>query len=306
MDSALNWNTLQNRTLPIGKLSDECRSIEARLRQGPYSTVWERPSLGQVSFPDHSQLRISVMTICAKEALKWMALGATGGATIGSLMGACSYGQQGLVPGAALGVGAGGTMGFIYGFHRAKIRGQVVIENSHEYKEWKQNLTQTEYRLFLNTIKRYIDEESVNELVGPNSILIDPISLDLITFPVLSPHGHVYDKEYIERALDKDTYATDPMGCPLYEKEDLVYAGEFARRAIGLFKLVLERLDKNPIDDNQIFRTGLSLLLEQYRRDNEAVTYEVISDLTADLIREGASKEQRRYCLGLYRRSYEN
>lgn len=94
------------------------------------------------------------------------------------------------------------------------------------------------------------------------------------------------------------------MGRQLYQKQDLVYATDFAKRSIHIFKDLLEELDKSPDDNNPVFATGLRLLREQYHRDYVAVTDQVIADLSVDIMREGATREQRDRCIREYRRGY--
>ena len=268
-----------------------------------------------------ARLRVRVIATCATDILCWTMGGALAGTLIGGGLGLWLGPNIGKTNCAKYGATVGGAAGAAIAVSRMEQKVDVYIEQSKEYVKWKNGLTQQQYTLFLNAFENYIGLERIENL--QNIIdLIDPISLEIIRFPVLSPHRKRYEKESIERALDQtfnliecarasgqneaevrqNVRMTDPLGFPLYSKEELVYDAEFARSIITILQSAVYSLRISP-DEDPLLIEGLTKILEDYQSNHRQITDEIIGNLTIDLAREGASNTQIKQIVKTYKDS---
>jgi len=160
------------------------------------------------------------------------------------------------VTGCVLGCMLTTLCGVAYSISHAKADGIKLIEKSSEFSEWKKGLIKERYDLLTTFMEDCYGSDILADLIQPYPLLTEVPSV-----PVISPNGHIFNREDIENHLDQvwteidayraAGYSTEellktvcPYGAAPFKKEDLTYAFDFAESAVKEIERVKTELEK--------------------------------------------------------------
>ena len=309
----------------FNKVDETAQKITAKYGKSPedfYNTICGQDTKDRL----RSELHLNTYLFDTKKLLKIMACSTGIGAGLGFVVTGIpsliivisSKGEASelaiklVAAGTLTGTAIGSLVGIPIAYKIAKAKGRIKILNSPQFKEWKKSIGKEKYDLFLNCLKNHsaFMEEPKNEKEWENYIC--PITHEIPAIPVISPNGHIYEKEAIEKHLDTvwariqgyldDGYVEADLQdklvtvCPLrgkpFKKEDLKYASEFVKKVSKKLETAAKKLEIAPKDDD-ILKEGIVQLYDHYRRTEDAISIEVMSRLSEELLQLGASDEQR-------------
>ena len=309
----------------FNKVDETAQKITAKYGKSPedfYNTICGQDTKDRL----RSELHLNTYLFDTKKLLKILACSTGIGAGIGfALTGIpsliiviSSKGEASelaiklVAAGTLTGTAIGSLVGIPIAYKIAKAKGRIKILNSPQFKEWKKGMGKEKYDLFLNCLKNHsaFMEEPKNEKEWENYIC--PITHEIPAIPVISPNGHIYEKEAIEKHLDiawariqgylDDGYVEANLQdklvtvCPLrgkpFKKEDLKYASNFVEEVSKKLEKVSKKLEIDPGRDS-VLQEGIIQLLNHYKEMEESVSVEVMSRLSEDLLKMGATDEQR-------------
>lgn len=245
--------------------------------------------------PSMKRLRLKVFSVGVKTTFVCTAIGGFSGAIAGAaldvLMCKKPEGPRSW-PNMIWGSIGGSAIGLTTGICLSKKKMDVAIKKDRTYKNFKDNLTAAQYKLFVCAINTY-GEQVANEELPVGSEYFNALgSYDLIEIPVMSPNGTIYDYDsivgyidYHEKELDKflktfpratpeqiakKNRMLDPFDGPNFSKEDLMYPRDFIRTALAHFGRILQKIEVDP-DVDPLITHGLNCIINDYRARHKEI-----------------------------------
>ena len=309
-----------------GRLKEKDEMLEAKYN------ISASQFLYTVCAPDvRKKIIINTVMPNVKTILKVVSIASTIGAAVGFGVGHCAV-QSTLVctgplgawfyapavsKATLVGAGIGLAAGVCIAAPKCTKNTSIQILESTEFNDWKNGLTKERYDLYWSSLKVYATTHKIDL-----SAFECMIALDIPSIPVLAPDGRVYDKEHIERHLTnawarvqalRDSNATEariaeqmltvaPLRTAPFTKEQLVYATDFAKKAVASFVIISDRLKIDP-DQDPILADLVRKLYDHYCETEKVISIEIVSQFSAELGRLGASEKIVTGVLAAYQRA---